>query len=177
MAGLNIDAVATAGTSGTATVNGQVAPSTGPTAVLSSFSVYSDASNQLFLKSPQVLVDGKLKTLNDVSVSAGYTHYCNVTDQGAVSISASPSGKYSVPVCKIGTDGTVLQYHAGTLSVGGGGGGGGIKFVGTDGSSNWSGDVTSSATYTFATGGDSNVVVKVSGTNTNATIAIDVYYK
>lgn len=54
----------------------------------------------------------------------------------------------------------------------------GLKFVGTDESTNWgSEDGTPMQTITFASAKDSNVQVKVGGTKKNPTITIGVYYK
>ena len=174
--GLSIDNLSISGESSNGSFNGSVATNVESVVTPASFAVVSDRNNKLYIKSPRVVVDGKLVSLSDVSVSKGGTYYCNVSDSGSVSVSGSSNGKYSVPVCTIGDDGSVTQYHTGLLSVGGGGGGG-IRFIGTDKSTNWSGDDNPSAVYKFQSGSDSRVVVKVSGSNTNATIAIDVYYK
>ena len=53
----------------------------------------------------------------------------------------------------------------------------GIKVIGTDDSTNWSGDDTPAQTITFASASDSNVKVTVTGDNTSATVTIGVYYK
>lgn len=59
--------------------------------------------------------------------------------------------------------------------------GGLVRIIGTDGSTNISadsGEMSSVAqTLTFASAEDANVVVSVSGSHTNATISIGVYYK
>lgn len=53
----------------------------------------------------------------------------------------------------------------------------GVKIVGTDKSTNWSGDEDPAQTITFASASDSNVKVTVSGTKNDATVTIGVYYK
>ena len=55
--------------------------------------------------------------------------------------------------------------------------GGVVKIIGTDDSTNWSGDDTPAQTITFASASDSNVKVTVTGDNTSATVTIGVYYK
>ena len=196
MAGVSLDAAALIGSSEDVTNGG----ATGLTSVVTpvSFSVVSDESNQLWLWSPQVLIGKTLVMLSNQTISAGSTYYCNVTKPGRVSISSSMTGDYSVPICFVDRDGTVKQFHTGTLSIegeeeeeeGGGEEGGGeeeeeeeegfkgIKFVGTNDSTNWkSSSEDPDATYTFKTNTNSNVVVDVTGTETNATITIGVYYK
>ena len=54
----------------------------------------------------------------------------------------------------------------------------GLKFVGSDGSTNWgSDDGTPIQTISFASADDSNVQIKIGGSKKNPTITIGVYYK